>query len=268
MDRFLDEHDNPMPQRDRSASPSINSLLYGDPKHRSSHDPLKSGTDDLQTAHIFDLVQKVVGSSADLSSLKLNSQLSHPTATNPASVSINPELNDASQCAENLVYSANFTQIPLAENATVFPSPTALPAAPEMEASSDEPLAKRLKPDTDSNSNSSELLAASSPVFAEASACEGNTTKTDMTNHTDHCVSDSAIMKDQCSKIKDSDDRGVLVVENLGDHLGNVGLSISSVGSSTKCIGDSSISSLSTIKSSTTVSASASLLPTPPAGES
>ena len=42
MDRFLDEQENPAPMvRDRSSSPSINSLMYGDPKRHNHNNEFK-----------------------------------------------------------------------------------------------------------------------------------------------------------------------------------------------------------------------------------
>ena len=85
MDRFQDEQENPtVPQRERSSSPNIHSLLYGDPK-RHGHADLKPTSEDIAAA--LEMVQKVVDSTppGEFSQLKLNSDSSmHPTTSSPS----------------------------------------------------------------------------------------------------------------------------------------------------------------------------------------
>ena len=106
MDRFLDEQENPAPVRERSASPNITSLIYGDPKRH------------LELEAALEMVQKVVGSSsAVFSPLKLHPDLQPastaesgpPPAAATTTVSISPELRGGQQSTENLVHIANFT---------------------------------------------------------------------------------------------------------------------------------------------------------------
>jgi hypothetical protein len=68
MDRFLDEQEStPQAPRDRSSSPSIHSLLYGDPKHQRPE--LKPTSDDIAAA--LQIVQKVVSNDPQFGPLKL-----------------------------------------------------------------------------------------------------------------------------------------------------------------------------------------------------
>ena len=128
MDRFLDEQENPAPVRDRSASPNINSLIYGDPKRHH-----------IELEAAFEMVQKVVGNSnAVFSPLKLHPDLHQVstcvTTATSTTVSINPEMREGQQSTENMVHIANIT--------------TSLPILPQDDtANGHEPCAKRLKLD-------------------------------------------------------------------------------------------------------------------------
>ena len=103
MDRFLDEQENPAPVRERSASPNITSLIYGDPKRQH-----------IELEAALEMVQKVVGNtSAVFSPLKLHPDLQPATTevcTPPTTtVSINPDPREGQQSTENMVHIANFT---------------------------------------------------------------------------------------------------------------------------------------------------------------
>ena len=152
MDRFLNEQENPMPGRDRAASP-MHSLLYGDPK-RNSVD-LKDSAE-LQAA--LEMVQKVVDPDV-FSEMKLHPELHTATTTMPTAVSISADIRDNQQSAENLVHIANFTPQPMA--------PATEPLPPEDSANGVEPLAKRLRTDTagfSPSSSASPSLPSSTPV--------------------------------------------------------------------------------------------------------
>ncbi len=90
MDRFLDEQENPPVTRDRSSSPNINSLLYGDPKRH--HSEIRDPNQDLATA--LDMVQKVVDTHAGqgLSPLKYHLNELHSATLGGAGDCFNAEL--------------------------------------------------------------------------------------------------------------------------------------------------------------------------------
>ena len=94
MDRFLDEQENPAPPRDRSSSPNINSLLYGDPKRHLAD--YRDHPTDLDAA--LDMVQKVVDTNAlALSPLKLHtSELHQSTVAVVSSVSFGSDASSSS----------------------------------------------------------------------------------------------------------------------------------------------------------------------------
>lgn len=135
MDRFLDE-DNPMPTRDRSASP-IHSLLYGDPKRHHSMDMKAASSEEIAAA--LEMVQKVVDPNTVFSPIKLNPELHTGTTT---TISINAELREG-QSAENIVHIANFT--PASSN-TMDESVT-----DSVSVDNSEPVSKKLKTEPDKN---------------------------------------------------------------------------------------------------------------------
>ena len=92
MDRFLDEQENPNPiHRERSSSPNITSLIYGDPKR---HVDLPRTPTQVDIPLIVEMVQKVVHPH-ELE--KLSSELSTATAAPsvPESLSSPPVVNNA-----------------------------------------------------------------------------------------------------------------------------------------------------------------------------
>ena len=119
MDRFIDEQENPVPPRDRSCSPSIHSLLYGDPK-RHSHElrsPTEPVASEAEIVAAIELVKEVVPDwthRLDFSPVKLHPELDGtvaPLGNAATTVAVVNTETRASQNPENLVYSANFTPV-------------------------------------------------------------------------------------------------------------------------------------------------------------
>ncbi|ELU18108.1 hypothetical protein CAPTEDRAFT_219441 [Capitella teleta] len=84
MDRFLDEQDSSAQlPRERSSSPSIHSLLYGDPKRQTPNE-LKPTSEDIAAA--LEMVQKVVNTDPQFAPLKIMERSSEALASAPSSV--------------------------------------------------------------------------------------------------------------------------------------------------------------------------------------
>lgn len=120
MDRFIEEQENPAPPRDRSCSPNIHSLLYGDPK-RHSHElrsPTEPVASEAEIVAAIELVKEVVpdwSHRLDFSPVKLHPEhhemdVSVPITASATTVAVSTE-TQASQSAQNLVYSASFTPV-------------------------------------------------------------------------------------------------------------------------------------------------------------
>ncbi|CAH1772342.1 unnamed protein product [Owenia fusiformis] len=146
MDRFLDDQENPTalaPQRERSSSPSVNSLLFSD------HQKRQYRQDGSETGHF--------------SPIKFNPELMTGTTTMPTSlpadptpaVSVNPTPIMSNQSELNMVHIANFTTSILSGDQTV------------------EPSAKRLKIEQDRDPS---IAPLPSPP-AEKNGVENNATK-------------------------------------------------------------------------------------------
>lgn len=197
MDRFLDEQDNPAPVRERSASPSISSLIYGDPKRQH-----------IELEAALEMVQKVVGSNNPVfSPLKLHPDLQPPAtdaSTEPhPTVSISPEPRGGQQSTENTVHIANFTnnlQHEDLSNGLVEPSP------------------KRLKVEEDRTEQKQEQTVAPAVVTTTVSDSITTSSTTSTTS--------SATLKDLPPHVKT-----VSYSTENGNHVNNVEVSISSVNS-------------------------------------
>lgn len=99
MDRFLDDQENPVPVRDRSTSPSVHSLLYGDQKRhhlrppsdvedQSTFEPIQPGAE-LNTA-----TTTTVEISPDMKSRNLSTT---DSAVNAPSIPKEPSENNTNQ---------------------------------------------------------------------------------------------------------------------------------------------------------------------------
>ena len=162
MDRFLDEQENPVPLRDRSSSPSVNSLIYADPKRQPP---------------------------ADASS---------PRAASPCKLA--PQQPRTPTLHASL---AGFRPISDALSCTVASRASPANSAPSSDAEHSEPSAKRLK---------TEPALARHTCPAPALPVEGAAGPTAFTRLT-----------------------------NYGDCVGSVALSLASINSSVKILGDAAI---------------------------
>ena len=289
MDRFLDEQENPAPMiRDRSSSPSINSLIYGDPK-RHAHNELKAAAvvpEDLAVA--LDIMQTVIDPNTLAFPPKVTpscgngSESAVPVLPTPRSKRLHPHPESTEVPVGSFHPIASSEQTMIDSTASVSPTSTTKPLVSIAETclvtkSDDntlsEPCAKRAKLSADGicvsvsmtscGSAVSQTTRCHSPAATVAESISSSmlpTTRLPITFTSTTATAKTPVTVSSLTKLQDTLSATVTPMHSIngGDHIGSVALSNANVGSTNtaiKLINDVSISSIPSKSASSTTQA-------------
>ena len=285
MDRFLDEQENPAPMvRDRSSSPSINSLIYGDPK-RHAHNELKAAVASEDLAVALDIMQKVIDpeiltfpskvattevdgvETADPGPPSSRSKRLHPPqdSADPPPGNFHPISSSEKTVSDSVVC---VSPKPTTK-APVSTAETCLIAKTDGDALSSEPCAKRAKLSTDGVCTSTTTTSCSTAVSQMSHCCDSPAaTAVVSVPSSTKPVMNGPTTTETPAMPASQETQNVTVTSthtvNGGDHVGGVALSLANVSSTTtavKLIKDVNISSMPT-KSPVSMSTTAQAVPT------
>ena len=294
MDRFLDEQENPAPMvRDRSSSPSINSLIYGDPK-RHAHNELKAAVASEDLAVALDIMQKVI----DPETLTFPSKVAttevagvetaDPVPPSSRSKRLHPPQDSADPPPGNFHPISSSEKTVSDSVVCVSPKPTTKApvstaetcpiAKSDGDALSSEPCAKRAKLSTDgvcASASTTTTTSCSTAVSQMSHCCDSPAASATSVVSVSSSSSTKPVMNGptttetpattSASHAKPQETQSVTVTSthtvNGGDHVGGVALSLANVSSTTtavKLLKDVNISSMpskSPVSMSTTAQA-------------
>ena len=278
MDRFLDEQDNPAPMvRDRSSSPSINSLIYGDPKRHNHNNEFKVAIAQQEDVAVApDVVKSDAASEAVASPSKVttsgvgSSESVDQSTTTPRSKRLHPQHEGVVSPASSFhpISSLAAHETPTSTTKALIAKPCPVAGDPG-DVSSLEPCAKRAKLITndicDSVSTTSSVPDASQTThYCDSSATTSVSSPTrPVMNGPTTATSVTAASLTKLQETITAAATPMLTV-NGEDHVGGVALSISSVGSTgsaaVKLINDARISPMPS-KSPSPMSTTAQAIP-------
>ena len=280
MDRFLDEQENPAPMvRDRSSSPSINSLMYGDPKRHNHNNEFKVAIapEDVTVAPDVEMVKSDAVSDAVASPSKVTtsgvggSESAVQSTTTPRLKRLHPQHDGVVPPAgsfhpisssEQKVADSVVPETATSTTKALIAKPCPVAGNAGDVSSSEEPCAKRAK--LIANDICESVSTTSSGASQKTHYCDSSAATTSVSSSTRPVVNGptaTSVTGSSLTELQETLSAAAtpMLSVNGEDHVDSVALSIST-GSAVKLINDARISPMPS-KSPSPMSTTAQAIP-------